>query len=73
MELKYYPKTLTSTEADSADGFAWYDKKPEFMFKDWHAFVVEEKLKVDERIFLMFEQFVLFVGFDGGQINQGRK
>ena len=32
-----------------------YDKKPEFMFKEWHAYVVEKKLKVYESIFLWMD------------------
>ncbi|GMN21121.1 hypothetical protein TIFTF001_047227 [Ficus carica] len=32
-----------------------YDKKPEFMFKERRAFVVEKKLKVGEKIFLWWD------------------
>ncbi|EXC30719.1 hypothetical protein L484_027894 [Morus notabilis] len=37
-----------------------YYMKPEFMFKEWHAFAVEKKLKAGEKIYLWWDLRGLF-------------
>ncbi|GMN53303.1 hypothetical protein TIFTF001_022443 [Ficus carica] len=47
--------TFRLTVRSPRPGELRYDMKPEFMFKEWHAFVVEKNLQVGESIFLWWD------------------
>ncbi|GMN66972.1 hypothetical protein TIFTF001_036036 [Ficus carica] len=47
--------TFRLTVRSPKPGELRYDMKPEFMFKGWHAFVVEKKLQVGESIYIWWD------------------